>query len=386
MSGDALGHRRPVARRRRITALVATAVAGALVLVGCSGSPHGESGTSNEPQRPLSELDVLDDPRSYEGPSTAVLPDSAIEPIAEDPDQTLPATVTSYAQGGGEEEMTVESTDRVVALDLAGSIAASAWALGFGDTLVGKDQSTTFPGTEDIEVVTSGGHTVNAEAVIGLKPDVVITDGTIGPRDVIEQLRDVGITVIFVQNDPSFAGAQHLVEQIAAVYGAPETGEQLAERIGDEVDAKVAEVADMVPAAEGDRVRILFLYLRGNAGVYYMFGSESGADQLIEALGGVDVAGELGWAGMKPMTDEALVAANPDLILTMTGGIESVGGVDGLVQEKPAIAVTAAGEHRRVVDMDDGAVLSFGPRSAEVVDALARAIYAPESGSGSEAP
>lgn len=386
MSGTALGHRRPDARRRRITALVATAVAGALVLVGCSGSPHGESGTSNEPQQPLSELDVLDDPRSYEGPSTAVLPDSAIEPIAEDPDQTLPATVTSYAQGGGEEEMTVESTDRVVALDLAGSIAASAWALGFGDTLVGKDQSTTFPGTEDLEVVTSGGHTVNAEAVIGLKPDVVITDGTIGPRDVIEQLRDVGITVIFVQNDPSFAGAQHLVEQVAAVYGASETGERLAERIGDEVDAKVAEVADMVPAAEGDRVRILFLYLRGNAGVYYMFGSESGADQLIEALGGVDVAGELGWAGMKPMTDEALVAANPDLILTMTGGIESVGGVDGLVQEKPAIAVTAAGEHRRVVDMDDGAVLSFGPRSAEVVDALARAIYAPESGSGSEAP
>ena len=371
--------------RRRAATGVAAALAGALILVGCSGSPHGSSSAGGEPQQPLSELDVLDDPRSYEGPSTAVLPDSEIEPIAESPEQQLPATVTSYAQGGGEEEMKVESTDRVVAVDLAGSIAASAWALGFGDTLVGKDQSTTFPGTEEIETVTSGGHTVNAEAVIGLKPDVVITDGTIGPRDVIEQLRDVGITVVFVDNDPSFEGAQNLVRQIAAVYGAEETGEQLAERIGEEVDAKIAEVAEMAPAAEGDRVRILFLYLRGNAGVYYMFGSESGADQLIQALGGVDVAGELGWKGMKPMTDEALVAANPDLILTMTGGIESVGGVDGLVQEKPAIAVTAAGEHRRIVDMDDGSVLSFGPRSAEVIDALARAIYAPEAGAGAEA-
>lgn len=370
--------------RRRAAAGIAGALAAALVLVGCSGSPHGDGAGGGGSQQPLSALDVLDDPRSYEGPSTAVLPDSAIEPISDSPEQQLPSTVTSQVQGGGAEEVTVNSTDRVVALDLAGSIAASAWALGFGETLVGKDQSTTFPGTEDIETVTSGGHTVNAEAVIGVKPDVVITDGTIGPRDVIEQLRDVGITVVFVENDPSFAGAESLVQQVAAVYGAEAAGAQLAERIGDEVDAKIAEIAEMVPAAEGDRVRILFLYLRGNAGVYYMFGSESGADQLIQALGGVDVAGELGWTGMKPMTDEALVSANPDLILTMTGGIESVGGVDGLVQEKPAIAVTAAGEHRRVVDMDDGAVLSFGPRSAEVIDALARAIYAPAS--GSEAP
>lgn len=370
--------------RPRAAAGITGALVAALVLVGCSGSPHGTPNTAGESQQPLSALDVLDDPRGYEGPSTAVLPDSAIEPISDNPEQQLPSTVTSQVQGGGEEQVTVESTDRVVALDLAGSIAASAWALGFGETLVGKDQSTTFPGTEDIETVTSGGHTVNAEAVIGLKPDVVITDGTIGPRDVIEQLRDVGITVVFVENDPSFEGAESLVQQVAAVYGAEAAGAQLAERIGDEVDAKIAEVAEMVPAAEEDRVRILFLYLRGNAGVYYMFGSESGADQLIQALGGVDVAGELGWTGMKPMTDEALVSANPDLILTMTGGIESVGGVDGLVQEKPAIAVTAAGEHRRVVDMDDGAVLSFGPRSAEVIDALARAIYAPAS--GSEAP
>lgn len=82
---------------------------------------------------------------------------------------------------------------------------------------------------------------------------------------------------------------------------------------------------------------------------------------------------------MQPMTDEALVAANPDLILAMTAGIESVNGVDGLIAEKPAVAVTRAGENRRVVDMEDGAILSFGPRAAEVLDALARAIYAPES-------
>ena len=365
-----------VARRR--AAFVTGVVAALALMAGCASGVHGSVETA-VPRPALSEVDALEDPHAYEGPSTAVLPAAQIEPIAQNPEQQLPTTVTSYTQAGDEEQVEITGTDRVVAVDLAGSIAASIWALGFGGTLVGVDQSTTFPGTEDLDRVTSGGHTVNAESVIALAPDVVITDGTVGPRDVIEQLRDVGIAVVFVDNDPSFDGAGDLVRQVAAVYGAPEAGEQLAERIGQEIDDTVTEVADLVPDGESDRLRMLFLYLRGNAGVYYLFGSESGADELISALGGVDVAGELGWEGMRPMTDEALVAADPDLIITMTGGIESVGGVDGLLQEKPAVALTTAGERHRIVDMEDGAVLSFGPRSATVIDALARAIYAPDA-------
>jgi iron complex transport system substrate-binding protein len=51
---------------------------------------------------------------------------------------------------------------------------------------------------------------------------------------------------------------------------------------------------------------------------------------------------------MQPLTDEAMVAADPDLILVMTDGLASVGGVDGLLAAKPAIALTAAGQHRRL--------------------------------------
>ncbi|MGO3828535.1 MAG: heme/hemin ABC transporter substrate-binding protein [Microbacterium gubbeenense] len=370
------------AKARRSTAIVAVAAAIAL-LAGCAGGASADGDAGAQPD--LSQLEPAADPRSIVGPSTAVMPDDEIEVVAEDPGQQLPATVTSYAQSGDEEQVTVAATDRVVAVDLAGSIAATAWALGFGDTLVGIDQSTTFPGTEGIEQVTSGGHTINAEAIIGLDPDVVITDGTVGPRDVIEQLRDVGITVVFVDNDPSFEGAQDLARQVAAVYGAPEVGEQLAEHIADDVAATAAEIARLVPEDESDRVRMVFLYLRGNAGVYYMFGEESGADELIESLGGIDVAAELGWEGMRPMTDEALLAADPDLILTMTGGIESTGGIDGLLQEKPAVALTAAGQNERIVDMDDGTILSFGPRSADVIEALARAVYAPDNAHAGEA-
>jgi iron complex transport system substrate-binding protein len=359
--------------------VVAALAAAALSLTACApatSSPE-DGGIEVAAERPpLSELATAGDPHSIEGPSTAVLADAAVEPVVTDPAQSLPVTVTSHDLTG-DVEVTVVDTSRIIAMDLSGSLAATVWGLGLGGDLVGRDVSTTFPGAADLPVVTGSGHTVNAESIIGLAPTLVITDGSIGPVDVVQQLRDVGITVVFVERSASFDGAADLARSVGEVLGVAEAGEQLAQRILSEVDETRAQIAALAPEAASERLRMVFLYLRGTAGVYYLFGSESGADQLITALGGVDVAGELGWNGMQPLTDEAMVAADPDLILVMTGGIESVGGVDGLLADKPAIALTTAGQHRRFVDMADGQILSFGPRSAGVLDALARAVYAP---------
>jgi iron complex transport system substrate-binding protein len=358
---------------RSALAVLAVVVTAGSLLAGCS-APHAAPASAPIPsQAPLAELDLAPDPRAHQGPSTAVLPTSAIDVLDPVPEQSLPATVLSH-DAGGDRQVTVDDASRVLGLDLAGSIAATIAGLGYASSLVGRDVSTTFEGSDHLPAVTSGGHTINAEAVLALRPTLVITDGTIGPRDVLEQLREAGVTVVFVDNAPSFAGAEQLARDVAAALGVAEGGDRLADAIAAEVEAKVAEIAAIAP---GDRVRMLFLYLRGGSGIYYLFGEESGADELIRALSGVDVAGEIGWNGMRPMTDEALIAADPDLVLVMTDGLASAGGVDGLLASKPALALTTAGQNRRFVDMADGVVLGFGPRSAAVLDALARAVYAP---------
>jgi len=364
-----------------LTRFARTAVAGAALvalLAGCSAASAPEP-TPTAPSLadlvPLSDLDLIADPRSHVGESTALLPEVSISSLDAVPDQQLPATVTSYDLDG-DTEVTVESTDRILGIDIAGSIAATVFGLGLGDNVVGRDVSTTFPEAADLPVVTSSGHSVNSESILALRPDVIITDGTVGPVDVLLQLRDAGIAIVFVDTDPSLDGVGELARQVGAALGAPAAGEELASQLQVEIEDKVAEIAAIAPTDDADRLRIVFLYLRGSAGIYYLFGSESGADALITSLGGIDVAAEIGWEGMKPMTDEALIAANPDLILVMTSGLESVGGVDGLLESKPAIALTRAGENRRFVDMADGDILSFGPRTALVLDALARAVYA----------
>ena len=226
-----------------------------------------------------------------------------------------------------------------------------------------------------MSIVTSNGHTVNSEAIIALRPDLVITDGTVGPVDVVQQLRDAGISVVFVDADSSLAGAGELAEQVGQALGMADAGAALAAKLDAEISAKVAEIAAIVPA--GEPLRVLFLYLRGGSGIYYLFGEGSGADDVIGALGATDVAAEVGIVGNRPMTDEAMIAAAPELIIVMTGGLESMGGVDGLLDQLTAVALTPAGINRRIVDMADAAVLSFGPRTPAVLDALARAVYAP---------
>lgn len=373
---------RPKPRHRGRLSLLALVASLSLALGACQAGSAERSGPGEGTGAELAPLSSLTpgDPRSIEGPSTAALADRSVHPIAEDPQPELPVTVTSELTTGTA-EVTVDDASRIVAFDISGSLASTVFGLGMGDQLVGRDQAASFPGIDDVEVVTSGGHAINVESVLALRPTVVLTDGSIGPRDVVEQIADAGIPLVVVPRAASFDGAAQQARDVGNALGLPAEGEQLAERITGEIEEVSTTVDEHLRPADDDRLRMAFLYVRGDSGVYYLFGPGSGADELVARLGGVDVGTDQGWREYTPLTDEAIVAADPDVLLVMTKGLESAGGVDGLLASKPALALTTAGQKRRIVDMADTDVLSFGPRSALVLDALARALYAPDEAS-----
>lgn len=367
------------APRGRI-ALVSALTAAALLLAGCqTGTAHGQADTSAaENLPPLTELTPIADPTSWEGPTTAIIGSPTIEPIAKNPEQTLPATVLSL-DNIGEQEVVVDDTSRMLAVSLSGTIAELVYAYGLADNLVGRDISTDLPGYEDLPVVTKEGHSIDAEAVLALNPTLILTDGSIGPTDVVLQLRDAGIQVVTVSRAKTPESTYDLARQVAAALGVDSLADTLIDELDAAITAKEAEIARLVPEDESLRPRVAFLYVRGTAGVYYLFGEGSGIDYMIDAIGAIDVAEEIGWVGEKPMTDEALVALNPDILLVMTKGLESAGGVDGLIEAQPSIGLTTAGENRRIIDVDDTLIFSGGTRIPDVLDGLARAIYAPDS-------
>jgi iron complex transport system substrate-binding protein len=354
---------------RLLTVILATTLAAA----GCSALPGAAGAAASRTTPALADVSPLPDPHDWTGEVTAVVGDDPVEPITAGA-QTLPATVTD-AQGT---VVTVKDGSRILALDLYGSLSRIVFELGLGDHVVGRDVSSGFPEIADRPLVTENGHDLNAEAILDLAPTVILTDSSLGPWDVILQMRDAGIPVVVVDSHRSIASVGSLTQSVADALGVHQRGVALAERTTAAVDAKTAQIAKVAPVAKGDKLRMVFLYVRGQSGIYYLFGEESGADTLITALGGDDVAGDIGWKGMRPVTDEALIDADPDLVLMMTKGLESVGGVDGLLEHLPALAQTTAGKTKRIVAMDDTTILSFGPHTARVLDALATAIYAPQ--------
>lgn len=349
----------------------------AVLLAGCGAAAGKQSSTSSDTAAPsIESVTPLADPKSWQGPVHAPLPDAAIKPITDSPQQQLPVTVTD-AQ---DTEVTVTDTSRILAIDMYGTLAHTVFELGLGDQVVGRDLSTQFEEAKDLPLVTAErSHDLIAERILELNPTVILTDTSLGPWDVILQMRDSGIPVVVVDNRRALDNLSSLTMEVAEALGVPEEGKQLAQRIEAEAEATTAAIAKVAPAALEDKLRMMFLYVRGQANVYYMFGSGSGADGLIEVLGGYDVAKEINWQGMKPMTAEAIVAAQPDLVLMMTKGLESVGDIDGLLERVPALANTPAGQNRRIVDMPDTGLLSYGPRTADVLNSLAVAIYAPEA-------
>jgi iron complex transport system substrate-binding protein len=364
--------RRPARPTRQLIALALLIT----IVSACGAAPDGHAGPKDDAASvDLASAKVLADPRTYEGATHATLANAAIDPVTDSPRPTLPVTVTD-AQGT---KVTITDTSRVLALDIYGTLSQTVYELGAGDQLVGRDISTQLDEAKDLPLVTSNGHDLNAEAILDLDPTLILTDSSLGPWDVILQMRDAGIPVVVTDAKRSLDNIGSLTDEVAEALGLPAEGKKLTRRIEAETTRTRAEIKKIAPTTVQDRLRTIFLYVRGQAGVYYMFGEGSGSDGLITALGGYDVTREIGWNGMKPVNDEGIISAQPDLILMMTDGLESVGGVDGLLDRLPALAQTPAGQKRRIVDMQDSQILSFGPRTAEVLNSLAVAIYAPES-------
>ena len=296
-----------------------------------------------------------------DGTSAATAPTLGPVGVAEQPQ--LPVSST------GADGRTVEVTDISRLVVLQGNITEVVFELGLGRNVVGRDVATTFGEADEIPVVTEA-HDVSAEAVLSLRPTLVLADTDTGPSEALDQIRNVGVPVLVLERPTEVDDIAGRIRTIATALGVPERGEQVAA----DATAAIEAVTAGVPAGV-EPVRVAFLYMRGQAAVYLIGGPGSGADSMIEAAGGVDAGVEMGLdRAFTPITSEALVEAAPDVILMTTTGFESVGGMDGLVAI-PGVAQTPAGENRRVVTIEDGLLYSFGTRTPEALRELVTGLY-----------
>lgn len=260
-------------------------------------------------------------------------------------------------------EVTIpERPERVISLSPANT--EIAFALGAGDRLLGGTDFDDFPpGEVDrlTDVATFNG--VLMEQVVALDPDLVLAAGNFftPPAD-IARMRELGYPVVVVYAET----VDEVLEDIELIGDA--LGEGGAARdLTAAMQAQIDEVTAAVAALE-DR-----------PSVFYQIGSEP---EIYAPAPGSFIADMVELAGGEPITTsdpnvfaipvEQLVAADPDVIVV---GDALYGICPADVMARPGWNVMAAVKQGDVRALDDTVVTRPGPRLAQGLANLARAIH-----------
>jgi iron complex transport system substrate-binding protein len=242
---------------------------------------------------------------------------------------------------------------RVVAL--ANGSAEIVAALGFKNILVGRDIASTMPALISIPIDTDA-HQVSVERVLSQHPDLILIDSTTSPQSALTVLRNSGIAIVTVPNSWTLSTVSAKEKTIADTLQVSVAGKLLNHQLSSVSYPK-------------QQIKVAFLYVRGTASIYLIGGKGSGADAILSAIGMNDVGAAILPHPFNALTAEELIRMQPDVLLLMTKGLESVGGINGLVQ-LPGIAQTPAGKNKRIVTVDDSLLLSFGPRTISLLPLL----------------
>ena len=251
------------------------------------------------------------------------------------------------------------NTARVV--NVAMGAGQSVAALGFTRSLVGRDLASGGTDIAGVPIVTDA-HSVNAEKVLAQHPTVVLADAQSTPQTALKQISDAGVPIVKLPSAWSMQDIEPRLLAIATALGDPSRATALSAHCQQSFGAPIAK-----------QLRVAFLYLRGTAAIYLLGGKGSGADSLISAAGAVDVGAQAGLKPFTPITPEVMAGLKPDVLLLMTKGLESVGGMTGL-RQMTGLRMTPAVQNQRVISVEDTLLLAFGSQTWALVAAIRQAI------------
>lgn len=284
------------------------------------------------------------------------------------------AVISLLAMGGlagSLERLTVvapaqaQAAERIVAA--GGVVTEVLYALGQQDKVVGVDTTSQWP-PEALKDKKSVGYVraLSAEGVLSLKPSQVIAVEGAGPPDALALLKESGTPITMI---PEALSPEAVVSKIAAIgkaAGVAEPAQQLAAAVKRRFDE-----LDKLRSGLPRQKRVLFVLSLQN-GRTLVGGRATTADAIIALAGGINAAGAV--EGFKPMTDEAIITAAPDVVLMMRHSSAHNAGPDELFA-MPAFSETPAAKQKSLIRMDGLYLLGFGPRTPNAARDLMAELY-----------
>jgi iron complex transport system substrate-binding protein len=242
---------------------------------------------------------------------------------------------------------------------LGGPLTEIVYALGGGAQLVAVDQSSIYPAAAARLPKVGYYRQFSVEGVAALKPDLVLASDQAGPPEAIEQLRRLGMRVVVLPAKADLESLQRRIYGVAGAMQLNQDGRVLVKQLEREL-AAVPKLAAQPRA----------LVLISRTGQPEGAGKDTAADATLRQAGYRNVLANQ--QGYKPLSLEGIAALKPEVIITSSMSVQSLGGLDKLLA-LPGLAQTPAAKQRKVLVIDDLLLLGFGPRLPEAIRALRQA-------------
>ncbi len=245
-------------------------------------------------------------------------------------------------------------------------------ALGLGDKLVAIDKYSS-----DIEGINPDLPQIDfrspdAETLIALQPDIIIASGhnKAGDEDPFALLKEVGIPVVYIPSSSSIEGIYGDIEFMAEVTGTEKQGKEIVNTMKKDVDA-IKEIGSKIT----DKKNVYFEIGAGSG--LYTFGNETFLNEMIEVIGATNIFGEeTSWITATP---EAVLDANPDVILANTPGKNEAGktAIEDIVSRDGWDTITAVA-NGDVHEIDKNTSSRGSHNIVKALKEMAKAVYPDE--------
>lgn len=258
------------------------------------------------------------------------------------------------------------ASDEARVISIGGSITEIIFALEEQDKLVARDSTSTFP--QAAETLPDVGYmrALSPEGVLSLKPDLIIAKEGSGPPEAVQVLKQASIEYIEVPDRFDQKGVDDAIRIVAEALGVSEKGDALRADVSQQF-SEISAVVGQVDEAES----VLFI-LSMQSGRILAAGTNTAADGIIDLAGAKNAIQE--FEGYKPLNEEAIITANPDVVLMMDRGGDH-GAATADLFAHPAIQATNAGKSKKLIRMNGLYLLGFGPRTAAAARDLATHLH-----------
>ncbi|MEK5531649.1 helical backbone metal receptor [Viridibacillus sp. FSL R5-0468] len=237
------------------------------------------------------------------------------------------------------------------------------FALGLEKEIIAVSDNDDYPkaATKKEKI---GGMEFNAEKIISLNPEVVFAHETLlGTSEAgLQQLRDAGLKVFVVKNAENFDETYKTIEQIGHITGKADE----AKKITDDMKAKVKEVQVKVKDV---KQKSAFVETTDEPNIYTA-GKDTFMQEMFDLANIKNVtADQTGWF---QIDSEEIVKRNPDTIIVKYNHVKNI--VEKVKKRQGFDSITAV-KNDAVVQVDANLTSRTGPRLAEGLEVIAKAVY-----------